>query len=385
MDSLHGCERSGPEPLGRFAEDLDALRRRTVARLGDEDVAYVKRLDRFSRTLELVGRGLIHVSIDPGTFLVGVVSLAIHKQLQTAEIGHSALHGAWDDLPGAERFASRTFRWDTPVDEASWRRAHNGRHHGRTNVAAADPDIHFGPVRLTEQTPHSPWNVIAVPFAALVVFPNFLFIIGSHVTGVNDLLADNGRPERLDFLPDRSLSSARAALGRALRKWIPYYAKEYVLFPALAGPFFWKVLAGNWLAETARNVYSAASIVCGHAGSDVRSWPAGTRAHGRGEWYAMQVEAAQDFEVSLPLSILCGGLDRQIEHHLFPTLPPPRLRQIAHEVRAICERHGVSYKTDTWGNTLRKAFAQISRLSRRDGAAIASPQMSPCRAASRRS
>ncbi len=365
MESLHGWERSGDEPLRRFAEDLDALRRRTVARLGAEDVAYVRRLDRLSRTLELVGRGLIHVSIDPGTFLVGALALAIHKQLQAAEIGHSALHGAWDGLPGAERYASRGFRWDAPVDEASWRRAHNGRHHGRTNVAAADPDIHFGPVRLTEQTPYSPWNRIAVPFAVAVIFPHFLFVIGAHVTGVNDLLADNGRPEKLDFLPDRSLSSARPALSRALRKWIPYYAKEYVLFPALAGPFFWKVLAGNWLAETARNVYSAACIVCGHAGDDVKSWPPGTRARGRGEWYAMQVEAAQDFEVSLPLSILCGGLDLQIEHHLFPTLPPPRLREIAPEVRAICERHGVSYKADTWGRTLRKTFAHISRLSRK--------------------
>jgi fatty acid desaturase len=50
------------------------------------------------------------------------------------------------------------------------------------------------------------------------------------------------------------------------------------------------------------------------------------------------------------------GLDRQIEHHLFPTLPPARLREIAPEVRAICERHGVAYKTDTWRRRLQKAL-----------------------------
>jgi fatty acid desaturase len=49
----------------------------------------------------------------------------------------------------------------------------------------------------------------------------------------------------------------------------------------------------------------------------------------------MQVEASSNFEVSLPVSILCGALDKQIEHHLFPTLPPQRLRQIAPEVRAM--------------------------------------------------
>ncbi len=365
MSSESGNEKR----LRHFAEELDALKRSTLSRVGEEDVAYVTRLDRFSRAMEITGRALIHVSFEPGAFFLGVFALAIHKQLQTAEIGHSALHGAWDKLAGGDRFASRAFRWDTPIDETSWRHAHNVRHHGMTNIAASDPDIHFGPVRLTEQTPHSRWNRIAVPFAVAALFPNFLFVISSHVTGVNDLLVDNGRPERFDFLPDRSLSSARRSLGRALRKWVPYYSKEYVLFPALAGPFFWKVAAGNWLAGTLRNVYSAATIFCGHAGRDVRSWPPGTRARGRGEWYAMQVEAANDFEVSLPLSILCGGLDRQIEHHLFPTLPPQRLREIAPEVRAICERHGVHYKTDTWGKTLGKAFVQIARLSRADGAA----------------
>jgi linoleoyl-CoA desaturase len=99
----------------------------------------------------------------------------------------------------------------------------------------------------------------------------------------------------------------------------------------------------------------------------------------------MQVEATSDFEVSLPLSLLCGWLDRQIEHHLFPTLPPPRLGEIAPEVRAICERHGVAYRTDSWGRTLRKALAHIARLSRdRGGVTLASSPFS-CRAESTRS
>ena len=103
---------------------------------------------------------------------------------------------------------------------------------------------------------------------------------------------------------------------------MPYYLYNFVLFPVLAGPLFWKVLLGNVLAEVMRDVYSACTIFCGHVGHDVKSYPPGTRAHGRGQWYAMQVEATNNFEVSRPVSVLCGGLDRQIEHHLFPALPP---------------------------------------------------------------
>jgi linoleoyl-CoA desaturase len=75
--------------------------------------------------------------------------------------------------------------------------------------------------------------------------------------------------------------------------------------------------------------------------------------------------------VSLPISILCGGLECQIEHHLFPTLPPRRLREIAPEVRAICAKHGVDYKTDTWGRALRKALSHIADLAHeREGRSV---------------
>jgi fatty acid desaturase len=355
------------ERYRRFGEELDAVKKRAVARMGGEDVAYVRRLNRFSRTMEIVGRVLIHVSPEPISFLLGVGALWIHKQLQATEIGHTALHGAYDRLPGAEAFASKGFRWDTPIDEESWRYAHNVRHHGNTNVAGRDPDIHFGTVRLTDKTPWSRRNQGQVALSLGVLFPNFGFFINSHVTGLNDVFFDNGRPEKLDFLPDRSKESVRGAWKRGLRKYVPYYLYNYVLFPALAGPFFWKVLLGNWLAEAMRDVYTAATIFCGHVGHDVESYEAGTKAHGRGQWYAMQVEASNDYEVSLPVSVLCGGLDRQIEHHLFPTLPPQRLREIAPEVRAICERWGVSYKSDSWGRTLRKALAHIANLGRESG------------------
>jgi linoleoyl-CoA desaturase len=354
-----------------FGEELDALKRRTLARInfagGAEDVAHVKRINRFSRAMEIIGRVLIHVSFEPITFALGVCSLWVHKQLQATEIGHTALHGAYDKLEGADAFASETFRWDTPIDEESWRQGHNIKHHGYTNVTGKDPDIHFGPARLTEKTPYRPSNRFQLPFMVGILAPNFAFLMNTHFTGLNDVFFDNGLDQKLDVLPDRSPASVRGAWRKALRKWVPYYAKNYVFFPLLAGPMFWKVLLGNWLAEVMRDVYSAATIYCGHVGEDVKSYAAGTKAHGRGQWYAMQVEATNNFEVSRPISILCGGLDRQIEHHLFPTFPPERLREIAPEVRAICERHGIEYKTDTWGRTLKKALAHVARLAHDGG------------------
>src|SRR5258705_7505803 len=103
------------ERLRRFGEELDAVKRRAMARVGDEDLRHVRRLDLFSRSMEVVGRVLIHVSPEPITFFLGVGALWIHKQLQATEIGHTALHGCYDKLPGAGRFVSQSFAWDTPI------------------------------------------------------------------------------------------------------------------------------------------------------------------------------------------------------------------------------------------------------------------------------
>ncbi len=354
--------RDQQERLKQFAKALDDIHRRAQAELGAKDVAHIRRVRRASTTLEVIGRALIHVSPEPFSFFAGVVALFLHKQLETTEIGHTVLHGAYDGLPGAEAFTSSTFRWRTAIDEESWRVGHNVRHHQYTNVGGRDPDIHFGPVRLTTLTPHTRFHYVQVPWL-LWEASVFLFGINVHVTGVIDAVLGNGRPEKLDFLADRSRASVRRAFRRMLRKLIPHLAREYILLPALAGPFFGKVLLGNWLSATMCNLYSAATIYCGHVGDEVRQYPDGARAHSRGEWYSMQVEASQNFDVPLALSLLCGALDRQIEHHLFPRLPTNRLREISPEVHRVCEQYGVNYRSDSWPRTLGGVLRRLWRLS----------------------
>ncbi|HET6335808.1 MAG TPA: hypothetical protein VFG30_21430, partial [Polyangiales bacterium] len=80
-----------------------------------------------------------------------VASLSVHKLLMFMEVGHTVLHGAYDKLPGAEKYRSAGFHWKAPVDEKSWCTAHNVRHHQYTNVAGRDPDLDFGVLRLSDR------------------------------------------------------------------------------------------------------------------------------------------------------------------------------------------------------------------------------------------
>ena len=335
------------ERLRVFAARLDAIRARVEAELGAVDVAHVKKMRAFSRAFEVAGRTLIHVSFEPVGFTAGVIALWLHKQLEATEIGHPALHGAWDGLPGAEAFASKGFDWRVPIEEEAWHVGHNVRHHGHTNIAGKDPDMDFGPVRLTARTPHRRDHYTQLLTAAFAA-SHFAAGMNLHFVGLVNPVGEVDR---------------EAAWKQAKKKYVPYYTREFGLFPALAGPFFWKVLLGNWMSELMRDLYSAATIFCGHIGEDVADYAPGTRARGRAEWYKMQAEAANDFEVPLPVSILCGALDRQIEHHLFPRFPPNRLREIAPEVRAACVEAGVEYRTGSWGGTLAKVVRRLAKLS----------------------
>lgn len=350
-----------PRDLRAFGKEIDAVRKRIEAKIGAEDVAYIKRVARFSRAMEVVGRALIHFSPEPLSFGLGVLALALHKQLHGAEVGHTVLHGAFDGLPGAEAFQSKGYWWESPIDEESWHEGHNIRHHQYTNVVGKDPDCRYGTIRLNERVPHEPFHTHQA-WHPLFIWPSFSFNMAMHFSGMIDLYTR--RAGDFDFIEDRSRATIVRTHRRALRKLLPYWAKEYVLFPALAGPMFWKVALGNWLAEVLRSVYTAATIFCGHVGEHTADYAPGTRARSRAEWYAMQVEAANDFEVPTPISILCGTLDRQIEHHLFPRWPTNRLREVAPEIREICERHGVRYQSAPWGTTLRSVFRRMRELGR---------------------
>jgi fatty acid desaturase len=56
-----------------------------------------------------------------------------------------------------------------------------------------------------------------------------------------------------------------------------------------------------------------------------------------------QVLTSRNVAGSRLVDWLLGGLNYQIEHHLFPSLPRPNLRRAQPLVRAFCELHGLAY------------------------------------------
>jgi fatty acid desaturase len=68
------------------------------------------------------------------------------------------------------------------------------------------------------------------------------------------------------------------------------------------------------------------------------------------------------------VEVLLGGLNHQIEHHLFPNMPTPHLRRARPIVKAHCARLGISYTESglfaSYAQTLRHLHQAAAPLRR---------------------
>ena len=347
--------------LDGFAEELDSVGRVARARVGAEDLAHVERMARTATTLGVAGRVLCALSIEPLSFTLGVTAIAASKLINIGEMGHTIFHGVYDEIDPSGRFHSEKYSWEWTVDEAAWRNAHN-QHHRYTNVVGRDGDANFGFLRLVDGTVHRALSWFQLPAFALLL-PMTGFFGQFHFTGVYDLVFGNGFPNRFDYLRDSSPRTVAKTMLRAVRKPVTHFVKNYLLWPALAGPLAPKVALGTFLAARIQNTWIGSVIFCSHVGDDVATYSYETRARSKGEFYAMQVEATTNLELPRTISMLSGGLDRQIEHHLFPDLPADRCREIAPDVKRICKKYGVQYRCESLTSRIAATFRTVARLS----------------------
>jgi fatty acid desaturase len=61
------------------------------------------------------------------------------------------------------------------------------------------------------------------------------------------------------------------------------------------------------------------------------------------DFFRRQVITARNVYSNAFYDFWYGGLNYQIEHHLFPNLPRNKLREAQQIVRAFCAEHGVAY------------------------------------------
>lgn len=263
-----------------------------------------------------------------------------------AQLNHAIMHGAYEGLEGAGRYTPD--RYETlanPFQSKTWRDAHR-IHHATPSLLGEDPDTIHPLFRVHAESRWRPWHALNGWLGTVFCFELWAF--------------DYDR-----FLKTRGV---RAAHDRGeLKKFALYLGYQLALFPVLAGHRWREVLAASVVAIVVRNFVFVALQTGSSVGHNVSTLH--PRAYGRkrpGEWARFQVETSKNFRLKGFWKTLCGGLDRHIEHHLFPSLPACQLHELSPRVRELCARHGVRYEehVSVWAS-LRDSVSYLFGLSRR--------------------
>ncbi len=324
-----------------LAERISALGREARASVGADDLFRAKALKLSCRSAELVGRLCLHFAAGPLGWLAGTVALAYQLSVE-AQLNHTVMHGAYVGVPGAGRFVpSRYETLAIPFRSKTWRDAHR-IHHAHPSVLGGDPDTTHPLFRVHRSTRWRPWHVFNSFLGALFTFEHWAF----------------------DYDAFLKRTGHRAANDR--REWLKvalYFGYQLVLFPALAGPRWLPVLLGGVCAIVVRNLIftglqTASSV--GHAISTAHAVEAGE------DRVRFQIETSKNFVLrSWVTRLLCGGLDRHIEHHLWPHLPPRRLYALSPRVRALCAGAGIRYEEHpSFGASLKDSVTYLASLQR---------------------
>ncbi|RKP00707.1 hypothetical protein CXG81DRAFT_12907 [Caulochytrium protostelioides] len=79
--------------------------------------------------------------------------------------------------------------------------------------------------------------------------------------------------------------------------------------------------------------------------------------------YELAVVTGRNVHGSALSTWFTGGLNYQIEHHMFPTLPRHRLSGIAEEVHSLCKKHHVPYHSTGLFSGLAEVVNRLARIS----------------------
>ena len=341
------------EDIEAIGRELDAIRDEVISSRGERDAAYIRRVIKVQRWLELGSRGVLLFSILPPAWLAGTAGLAVAKILENMEIGHNVMHGQWDWMRDP-KIHSKTWEWDNASPSEQWKHSHNELHHTYTNVIGRDNDLGYGIMRVDEDQRWHPvhlgqplWNFVNACF--------FEYGIAAYDLELGRNLATKERRRSPRF---------KAGVRQVLRKIGRQVAKDYVLHPLLSGPSFLHTIAANATANLIRNLWTHSVIMCGHFPKGVETFEKSSiEGETRGEWYLRQMLGSANISGGRLMHLMTGNLSFQIEHHLFPDLPSNRYQQIAPRIQDLFQRYGLTYTSGPLPKQVASAWAKVFRLA----------------------
>jgi fatty acid desaturase len=236
----------------------------------------------------------------------------------------------------------------------TWWAAKHNRHHANPNQRLKDPDIEFETIAFYEEAAARKKGLAG----AFTRRQGYLFFPILLLEGLN-----------LHYASIRSLIAAERGRERTIELWVivarlsAYVALLLWLLPPGIAVAFFGVHMGLF------GLYMGASFAPNHKGMPIIS------AESKLDFLRKQVLTSRNVTGGVLVTSLLGGLNYQIEHHLFPSMPRPHLHRAKALVRAHCAEQRVPYTEAT----LLESYGIVIRYLNRVGLAARDPFDCPAR------
>ncbi|PJJ55590.1 fatty acid desaturase family protein [Compostimonas suwonensis] len=266
---------------------------------------------------------------------------------QFAFLAHEASHRQVFESGPANDRAGRLLAAGIVGISYSWWMTKHTRHHANPNTIGKDPDIEIDTISFIEADAAKQKGF----FALLTRKQGYLFFPLLTLEGLN-----------LHYRSVLTLFERGKVEGRALE--LSLIAARLTLYIAAV---FWVLPLGMAFAFLGVQlaifgIYMGASFAPNHKGMPII--PAGVKM----DFLSKQVLTSRNIQ-GFGMNIFMGGLNYQIEHHLFPSMPRPHLRRAREIVREHCETQGIVY-TET---TLMRSYGIVIDYLNRVGLSARDP------------
>ncbi|GAA2260250.1 acyl-CoA desaturase [Streptomyces atrovirens] len=231
-----------------------------------------------------------------------------------------------------------------------WWMSHHTRHHNHPNHLDLDPDILRRVVAFSPRQAEgvSRLRAFVIRHQARLFFPLLcLESLGLRIGSVLAIRRGVVRRPRLEL----TLLAVHATV---------YGVVVLTVLPPLLAVLFVVVHQGLF------GVYLGCVFAPNHKGMPVHDGE-------EPDWLARQVLTSRNIVSSRPHDFLYGGLNHQIEHHLFPTMPRPHLRRCRPLVREYCAELGLPYYEVGAVRSYREVLAHLDEVTR----SVARPAPAP--------
>jgi linoleoyl-CoA desaturase len=240
----------------------------------------------------------------------------------------------------------------------NWKIQHNVLHHSFTNIDGYDEDIEKqGIVRFSPNQERKGFFRFQIIYAPLLY--GILTLYWGTVKDYEQLV----RYHKLGLLDAQGVSFKQALVRIILNKlW--YYAITIALPIILIPVAWWVVVLGFLLMSFIAGVILALIFQAAHVLEETQFYEPDENGSVENNWAIHQMKTTANFaNGSLFFSWFIGGLNYQVEHHLFPHICHVHYRQIAPIVKATAEEFNVPYHSHkTFFGALKSHFKLLYEL-----------------------